>query len=221
MKPVMISCKQRLNERELTLKQLDAVGIAPTVIEYACEPPSIENNRHGAYTAAKMAYNNKSGLLFLEDDIDVNAPLFEVALNAAVRDEVLTTFILFRETLYGESIKGAVRGRQCSFVKLVDDLVAARRGFHGSQALYLPPYAVERVLQDKNNFVDDNENVLPLGSIEHGFDFWIKDHARELGGLFCVYPNPIQHRGPTSTFGGADMSRFRSRSYDAGVKAWL
>lgn len=216
---VVISCKQRAGELAKTEAQLVKLGIYPHVLRMPCDPPSIEGNLWGAYVACMTAEANGNGLLFLEDDIDVK-PSMEQFLAAAVEFDHLTTFILFRDSLYppGFEANQRLEGRRAaaSLVRLEDHLVGQRRGWHGSQAVYLPPRAVRAVLDDHQHFVKrEGAGVQRLepGPKRDGFDFWIKEHAVELGGLYCAYPNPVQHRNDApSTFSGK-VGSFVSLSY--------
>lgn len=215
---VVISCKQRAAELAKTEAQLAKAGIYPHVLSMACDPPSIEGNLWGAYVACMTAEANKNGLLFLEDDIDVR-PSMRQFLAAAVELDQVTTFILFRDSLYPPGFEANQRleaGAAACLVRLQDEYVGQRRGWHGSQAVYLPPRAVRAVLDDHQHFVrreGAGVTMLQPGPKRDGFDFWIKKHAVELGGLYCAYPNPVQHRNDApSTFSGK-VGSFVSQSY--------
>lgn len=223
----IITCDERRVELDSTLAQLEAVGITPdTVLGGPCLG-QVEDNRWKAFKLAVQAYyrsEHPEGLLFLEDDIDID-PLFPEFVQRARAHGLVTTFCVMRNTLYPDGFerqarfKGAAaeRGVQARLVKLHEGRTEARRGFHGSQALYLPPHALEAILEDDRAFVDTDGKAYPAGTIRHGFDFWLKDHARELGGIYAAWPNPVQHRSPPSTYGGSGV--FKSDSY--GLKAYF
>lgn len=218
MKTTIITCDGREEQYDKTFAQVTAMGLTPIPLRSACQPPSVEDNLWKAYRAAQHAAEDEDGLLFLEDDVDFNEH-FPRFLNAAVDKGVLTTFILFRESLYpGPSYSNPSRDKPNvgHLVPLNRAAVKARRGFHGSQAIYLPPHGVERLLGASERFVQADGSPLEAGSEKrHGFDFWVKDNAHLLGGLFCAWPNPVQHREEApSTFNGK-VTNFRSRTYGA------
>lgn len=222
--PFMISCAQRVAERENTLDQLHEAFPTPVrVLEMPCEPASIEANRWGAFTGAEEALDRGSGMLFLEDDIDVNHETFADLIRYAVEYQVITTFCVMRDRLYPDNFEQRWRqdakrsggvGR-AALVKLPRTPSEVRRGFHGSQALYLPPHALWAILRDQGAFVNKDGTQKEPGTIPHGFDFWVKENAwgSDLGGIYAAYPNPVQHRSVApSMFGGSGV--FQSRSFD-------
>lgn len=217
----IITCDERRVELDSTLAQLEAVGIQPDAVLGGPCLGQVEDNRWKAFKLAVHAYYSEpepQGLLFLEDDIDID-PLFPEFLKRAESHDLVTTFCVMRNSLYpddferGAKFKAAKsrRGVQGRLVRLEQPRVEARRGFHGSQALYLPPRAVWAILEDDREFVDADGGRYAPGTIRHGFDFWLKDHARELGGIYAAWPNPVQHRSPPSTYGGTGV--FKSDSY--------
>jgi len=210
----IITCEGREGQLEKTRSQARAFGLDPLVLSTPCSPPSVEDNLWKAYMAAHHAWEGGTGLLFLEDDVDL-APDFPRFLQMAEDLGEVTTFILFRESLYpGPEYVNPREPVVPRLVRLVRSSVRARRGFHGSQALYLPPKAVEAVLRDAEHFV--TPGGLPLETLtgsarRHGFDFWVKDKADD---IYCAFPNPVQHREEVpSTFSGK-VTRFKSRSYN-------
>ena len=73
MKAVMISCKQRAEtERPWTLAQFENIGVDVEVQESSCNPAGGVMNRHAAWHAIKKGWDDGEGVLFMEDDIDVN-----------------------------------------------------------------------------------------------------------------------------------------------------
>jgi hypothetical protein len=80
-------------------------------------------------------------------------------------------------------------------VPLDPDEAYTKRGYYGTQAVYLPARVVQHVHAIAwTEFV--GEYGAPLEKAPSGFDFWLKDHALEFGGLHTVIPNPVQHRNP-------------------------
>lgn len=214
----IITCIERGAELSETLCQLSEVGLSPDQTLSSPCAGSIEDNRYKAYHLANRAYALDWGLLFLEDDIDV-APTFSEFLRRAVAHNRLTTFSLLRNSLYPQGYESRrrfmaakdPRGYLGELVRLPDAPVQARRGFHGSQAVYLPPEMVQALVEAREDFVDDDESRYPPGTVRHGFDFWVKDNVHRFGGLYAAHPNPVQHRSPPSTFGGKGV--FQSDSY--------
>ncbi|MCA1806627.1 MAG: hypothetical protein LC687_02010, partial [Actinobacteria bacterium] len=182
MKSAMISCVQRRDtERPITLRELAKVGIHPHVVESPCNPAGGPQNRQAAFRALQRA--GGEGLLFLEDDIIVNEFLFPDMLHQAEERGVVTTFTCFRDSLHP---KGTFDSMTPRLVKLVN--TQERRGFYGTQAIYLPKWAVELALEDWASFVNEDGSPLPAC---HGFDFWIKNH---IPNIYMAFPNPIDHR---------------------------
>lgn len=198
MTPVMISCVQRRDtERPITLASLANVGVHPIVVESECNPAGARLNRHAAWHALSRA---NGAALFLEDDVLVK-PTLTRALEMAVAADVITVFCLLRERLLTREAQAILaRARAVGRMRLtllpLDPLeVPKRRGFYGTQAVYLPERVVRCVLEDAwSEFV--GEYGAPMDVAPSGFDFWLKERASEFGGMFTVVPNPVQHRNP-------------------------
>ena len=189
----MITCFERKGELAKTLPQLDRVGLYPdvTLMSPCAAGGSVEDNRYKAYHLAKMAVEaDDDGLLFLEDDIDV-ADTLPGFVRRARSHGLLTTFCVMRNSLYPEGFESKMRfaaakskrGVQGKIVELPLGPAQARRGFHGSQALWLPRPVLEAVLEARESFVDADGERCERGTIEHGFDFWVKDNAHRFGGI--------------------------------------
>lgn len=221
--PFMISCAQRREERAKTLSQLaQTITLDVDVLEMPCEPPSTEANRWGAFTGAERALDHGAGMLFLEDDIDINLETFDDLVDYAQWSGYITTFCIMRDRLYPDGFerdwKREAKSRggtgYASLVRLPRGPSEARRGFHGSQALYLPPHALWAILRNQEAFVNKDGTQKEPGTIPHGFDFWVKENAwgSDLGGIYAAYPNPVQHRSVApSMFGGTGT--FQSASF--------
>lgn len=190
----MISCQQRRAERERTLEGLAAVGVHPIVTESSCDPASGALNRHAAWHAIAP---HDEPLLFLEDDVDA-APWLPEAVRLASAWGAIVTLCLLRDTLLPDEVQTAIREARGSFpvciIPLVPERVRERRGYYGTQAIVLPQGVVAAVRRAKSDFVQSDGS--PNLAITHGFDFWLKDHAHELGGIHALLPNPVQHRNP-------------------------
>lgn len=210
----MISCVQRENtERPRTLAQLNAVGVIPRVTESPCDPAGGPLNRYATWTALKRV---KGDCLFLEDDIDVNPDTFLDFLDMASRSDKVTTFTCFRKSLHP---RGTLDGSDMTprLVRLVN--TKERRGFYGTQAIYLPAWAVQMVKDSWQEFV--KSDFTPLGECD-GFDFWIKNNIDE---ILMAFPNPVEHRAPAKMknvtrgkpAGNVSGAMHRSLSYHLGA----
>ena len=190
MRSVMISCVQRRDERALTLPQLIAADLNPVVIESPCDPAGGPLNRLAAYQALQVLGSN--GGLFFEDDIDIDRAIFGEAVRlAAETNEICTLFLPRRPSLYPTGVLTAIAaGVPIPLHAAKLENTRDRRGYYGSQAVYLPGHFVMGALRLRSLFM--TQDGLPLPEAD-GFDFYIKDEARAIYGVF---PNPVQHRNP-------------------------
>lgn len=192
MNSVMISCWQRASgERARTLTELGALGITPVVTESSCDPAGPSLNRHAAWHALSNA--PPGPVLFVEDDITPSEHL-PWALEAAQDLDVLLDLNLKRRRLLEGALTIAGIG-SITFQRLAREQVEQRRGWFGTQCVYLPEHAVEVVKAAKADFVNTDATPKPA---EHGFDFWLKEHAEELGGMHALDPPAVHHRNPPS-----------------------
>lgn len=188
----MISCRQRAaTERARTLQELAALGIRPVVTESSCDPAGPSLNRHAAWHA--LAAAPPGPVLFLEDDITPSEHL-PWAVEAAMDLGVLVDLNLKRRRLLQGALAIAGIGR-ITFQRLQREHVEQRRGWYGTQCVVLPEHAVEAVRRAQGDFVNPDGSPKPA---EHGFDFWLKEHAEELGGMHALDPPVVHHRNPTS-----------------------
>lgn len=192
MNVVMISCVQRAGtERRRTLVELAWFGIKPVVTESTCDPAGPSLNRHAAWHA--LAGAPPGPVLFVEDDITPSEHL-PWALDAAQDLDVLLDLNLKRRRLLEGALAIAGIG-PITFQRLAREQVVQRRGWYGTQCVYLPERAVEAVKAAKGDFVNPDGSPKPA---EHGFDFWLKEHAEELGGMHALDPPVVRHRNPPS-----------------------
>lgn len=190
MNVVMISCRQRAaTERAQTLREL-APFVHPIVTESSCDPAGPSLNRHAAWHAITSA--PRGPLLFIEDDI-TPGPLFLGALVLAVELGVLLDLNLKRRRLLTTEARMGVG--PLNVHRLEQSEVEARRGWYGTQCVYLPEQVTELVRASQCDFVAADGSPQPA---EHGFDFWLKEHAEELGGMHALDPPAVRHRNPPS-----------------------
>lgn len=219
----MFGCEQRRDtERRESLEGLSRLGIEPDVIEMSCKPPSSSGNRWGLFEAARRAVEScEAGLLLFEDDVDVADDLMEF-VGMAEEGDVLTTFCVMRDRLYPhpfirEAVKAARKNKgfyERTLIRLSDDEVEKERGFFGTQGMYYPRRVLDAVLTwAKPDFAREDGSMHEPGFISHGFDFWLKEHARGFGGIWAAYPNPVQHRAKALSMRGTPM-RQQSNSFD-------
>lgn len=189
---VMISCRQRAaTERAQTLRDLAAVGITPAVTESSCDPAGPTLNRHAAWHAITRA--PPGPVLFVEDDITPRDCIGD-ALALAQELDVLLDLNLKRRRLLADS--EVVAGIGIGLVhRLKREQIEQRRGWYGTQCVYLPERAVELVKSRQGDLVNPGGSPKPA---EFGFDFWLKEHAEELGGMHALDPPAVRHRNPPS-----------------------
>lgn len=208
---VMISCVQRrYTERPRTLAQLARANIRPVITESSCNPAGGPLNRLAAWNAISAV---RGDCLFVEDDIDVNSDLMGDFLDMAKASDEVVTFTCFRESLHPKGIL-AKKDSSPRLVEMVN--TKDRRGFYGTQAIYLPAWAVSNVKASMQDFVKMDGS--PLDDSD-GFDFWIKEN---IGKILMAFPNPVQHRDPPkmrSITNGESGKRgtHKSLSYHLGV----
>lgn len=207
----MISCVQRRDtERVQTLQQLSRVGLTPIVIESKCNPAGGPLNRFAALEAMRRA--DGDGVLFVEDDIDVNPRLFKRLVEDAIDLNEFTTFCVMRDALYPPGVYENTTPR---LVQLRG--TSERRGFYGTQCVFIPGWLITEILANHLDFEDKQGQ--PLSDC-HGFDFWLKENVDV---MYAAFPNPVQHRQPpkmahvTRGKSGVQTQHF-SRSFEIGLR---
>lgn len=214
---VMVSCEQRVEVRAQTLRQFHSLGHHPKVILDPCHDPTPAAVLRNAYNAVAPHDGDARGVLFVEDDIDLNAGTFDRFVRMAMESKTITTLCLLRHSLYPAWVAEDTTELPGCLVKLRD--YDARRGFHGTMCVYLPPAVVSRIRGSPSEFMDDLGNPIPDA---HGFDFWLKTHATEYGGMLAAIPNPVNHRPGVSMWGNKPdvIQDFQSTTYRMGVSCW-
>lgn len=188
----MISCAQRADrERAQTLRELAAVGITPVVTESSCDPAGPTLNRHAAWHAITRA--PPGPVLFVEDDITPRGCIGDALALAQELDVILDLNLKRRRLMDGAEPVGGL-GRFTAY-RLRRDQVEQRRGWYGTQCVYLPERAVELVKSRHGDLVNPDGSPKPA---EFGFDFWLKEHAESLGGMHALDPPAARHRNPPS-----------------------
>jgi len=209
----MVSCVQRAEVRAETLRQFHALGIHPHVLTDPCTDPTPAAVLRNAYVATAPHADSPTGVLFVEDDIDLNAATFERFVLMAVDAARITTLCLLRHRLLPDWVTQDAESLPASLVELRDYDV--RFGFHGTMCVYLPQVVVERIRANPSEFM--RSDGLPIQGAD-GFDFWLKMNARQFGGMFAAIPNPVNHRPGYSMWGNQERWQdFQSTTFRIGV----
>lgn len=203
---VMISCRQRADERALSLASLAAQGVETLVVESPCAPACREENRRVGCEALEHA--PPGGVLFCEDDIRANGRLphfLKMARNA----DVVTVFCLLRDACLSETTRAEIQTGAPMRPRLERITV---RNWYGTQAVYLPRRVIDAVLAHPTR-----ATPRPGLTTFDGIDFLIRDVLLELREpVYAALPNPVQHTAPPSVVAGKGQARTSST---AGLRA--
>lgn len=222
MVAVMVSHESREDVRARTLEQLRKVDVIPRVLISVNRDPSLADAevRLLGGIACRIADAANAGLLFLEDDLLVDAHLFPRHVSMAESLGHPVTFCLLREALYPLGIRDCLKRKRPLPVSIVHlNGADADRGFHGSMAVYLPRAMTSYAAENPHDFMTDDgrhltEPVLVADKVRHkvcGFDFWVKEVSASFGGLHAAIPNSIDHVHETSV-----RARLRGERADGG-----
>lgn len=204
-----------------TLRDLADAGINPQTITstYTGPLPDAEVRRQ-ALNAIQLAAGDPLGMLFFEDDIAVDAPLFQHHLRLALSMSRIVAFCTVNPKHHPPGMLNDPSPILARLEALPawDAPYGRDGGFHGSMAVYLPPAVVRFALDRPHEFQRDDGAALTVPVIapdaQHhritGFDLWLKHHAKSFGGIYGAFPNPVDHLGD----GG---HRWRALTYGA---AW-
>lgn len=204
---VMISCRQRREERQRSLASLAAQGVTPTVIESPCEPACRQENRRVGVEAL-MAAPPGAGVLFCEDDIRASGRL-PAFLRMAVDADAVVVMCSLRDTLLRASTQLEIRAGRPMRPRI-------ERGnpsrWYGTQCVYLPRRVIDACLSHPLR-----DKPRPGTGTFDGFDFLLRDVIVESGeALYFALPNPVQHTAPPSVVAGKGQARVSST---AGLRA--
>jgi hypothetical protein len=177
----MISCRQRQEERAITLAGFDRAGLRARVFESACDPPSAAANRANGERVLTWAAQDGVDLLFVEDDIDL-APDFVVALAAARDLDAPVTFWLESQRQHPTAWLNATPGAPPTAEFATTDSMI---GWYGTQCVLLPFARVQVALAHRDF---GNGRSPPI-------DIFLR-RSGALDGLRIAFPNPVEHRSP-------------------------
>lgn len=174
----VISTTARANTtRPRTLQGLQQTGLDPIVIESRYTGPAKgAEHRRTAHHAARLAYGNPDGLLHVEDDVEINAPLLRRFLTMLERDRArgraLTGNPAHHHNTEPIIVFCAVQDRHHPPQARIDasqdrpipphfapmphyrERYGAAGGFHGSMCVWVPPAIVERAATDWHEFIN-------------------------------------------------------------------
>jgi hypothetical protein len=179
--------------------------------------------------ACHVAAAAGTSLLFLEDDLLVNAHLFRRHLQEAEARQVPVTFCLIRESLYPLGVRDCIKRKRPLPVTIVRLVGAdADRGFHGSMAVFLPKAMTAYAGENPGDFMNADGShlrhpVLVADKLRNkvcGFDFWVKEVSNAFGGLHAGIPNSVDHLDPPSVRARLGKMPARSGRMRSGTFGW-
>jgi hypothetical protein len=184
----IISCRQRVEARERTIQQLEAVGIEPIVFLSPCDETQPAGGRGNAIVSAQAlqaAIDHDSDLLFCEDDIDLAAD-FGRFLGLAIQAKRVTYLYLhdvahYMGKRYGAALTQAILNREPIRAGLHP--LGETRNLSGTQCVYLPREFLQGV------------QIRTLSEGSRPIDVWLSHtlHADNTPALVAL-PHPVQHR---------------------------
>lgn len=216
----MMSCEERREDRERTLAQFHALGLMPHVVTSPCRPATPRGTRAPARQLLISAYHDDPDrpLLFVEDDIDLNPPLLELAIQAAATEGGTITFLYLNDT--AERLAAGVDVRTAA--QIVQGIpptpgIRALRPVapYGSQAVVIP----HEYLRGLHDALEVAEIEAPLAAFDTVLARWLRNDPD--APLSAVYlPHPVQHRNSqVAKRPGEPVVERRSMSYALGI-AW-
>jgi hypothetical protein len=197
---VMISCRGRRDERELTLGYFHQAGIGVKVFESPCDPPSTGGIMTIALEAMRWAARQEGDVLFLEDDLLLDTDLLRVALLEATECDSITYLYLNdtpsrMRTHYGTRLAGLITAGApiAPGVRSVAD----PRALFGTQCVFIPARFVAPL-------VDYCEGV-QNGRL--AFDTALLRFIQSGAASAAVFlPHPVQHRVVKKLYHGGPVS---------------
>jgi hypothetical protein len=201
----MVTCKQRTEARNKTLPQLQAVGLQPIIFKSECEPASIRELNSTALKAIKYAASTGEDMLYVEDDIDLNAERFKWALENrkdAVTYYYLNDFDYRLKRHYGNQLADKINKRKQ--IPLNNYEIQDKFELFGTQCVRIPA----RLMSKMTAIMSDDSQ--PGNPWDGRLLNWLQG-SRERA--YCVLPHPVQHRQDETAW---DRKRkiMRSMSYD-------
>lgn len=208
----MVTCKQRTEARSITLPQFHAVGLRPIVFESACEPASVMQLNETAERAIRFAARVGEGMLYIEDDIDLNPELFLWAVDKCESLNAVTYFYLndFNYCItqhYGSELVKAIKNKES--IRRDAYPIHQRFKLYGTQCVFIParllPTMIQVVSQYDRRRPHDN-------AWDNRLQQWLIKNQKEK--VFTILPHPVQHRQAIAGWEDRWRNEMRSMSYD-------
>jgi len=205
---VMVSCEERVEERERTLAQLAAAGLpTPWVALNECNRKTPANHKKQLANSMRCVHHAiEAGghMLFLEDDIDCKPALLTWLRIAEYQDHMVTFTVLT-----GQSEPSEMDAYRSGGLVPPGLYRMPLKRWYGTQALFIPRHH----LQPLATFVETGEYA------DTAFDSNVLFYAKRFNvPILAAYPNPVQHRSPYKivnlTNGRPDHSKRTSWSFD-------
>lgn len=205
MVTVMVTCKQRTEARNKTLPQLQAVGLQPIIFQSECEPASVQELNATALKAIQYAASTGEDMLYVEDDIDLNAERFKWALKNrkdAVTYYYLNDFDYCITKHYGTKLVHKIKNKEP--IKLDNYPILNKSHLYGTQCVRIPA----RLMPEMVKVIESTKQ--PEKAWDHRLMMWLREKNQR---TYCVLPHPVQHRKDETAW---DKPRglMQSMSYD-------
>ena len=220
MQCVMISCEFRDEARSITIPQLEAAGLEPVVFLSPCTPPGPKHNALVSFRALQHAQREDEHVLFVEDDVDVNAGALQDALQMAVEANCIVYMYHHDKPktmseFYGSFVSGEVlAGEALSDIDLKPMLYQIHNieAANGSQCIFIP----RDVLRCFELRSLHPEGQRWLGTA--AFDVWLPRMIDRMGlEARVALPHPVQHRQDLTGRAGKFDKLKRSKSFQHAV----
>jgi hypothetical protein len=203
---VMISCRQREQARALTIPQFNDLGLAVSVHLSPCEPAGPIHNNLVSTHALHDAYAEGKHCLFIEDDIDLDAPLFRHFLELALlNDKVMYFYLHDKEDRVREFYGAALANRIMAGLPIRKDVyeLNTTRELFGTQCVFLPYWFYAPIVENAS-----------LQATTHSFDVFLSQYLFTVKETPLVaLPHPVQHRHDRTARSGNGSPMKYSLSY--------
>jgi hypothetical protein len=222
----IVGCNFEGRDKELykSLEQIHELGVKPEIF-WSGLPVGKEQSRINQKRARDWAVSQGKDLLFFEDDIDINIPLFRFFLPRAVsRTDGCPTFFyahdnsLFLKNYYESDVIKKVLNPEEYISPSVFKVPIVKRLFF-AQAVYIPfttLVLMSDTLRDYSR--GNNGELIPTDML---LTLTLQKHKMN---AFITLPHPVQHRhvriGRENESEGFQSQKF-SRTYERGLKVRL
>jgi len=212
---VMISCEERQDERDKTLKQFNDLNLNVNVFTNKCnldDPASADKNMLNAIKALRFASTTGKHVLFVEDDIDIKPELINW-LELLVKSNVyFADFCVAWRHCHPKAVMPFLK--RDAMPPCVGVWVESEK-FWGTQAVFFNKDAIKIILAQDDHFKVSG----------WAFDIYLRNLMLKLAWpVYACFPNPVQHRSPlsvvsaTNPFKGIVMPRPDRHSFTYHLK---